>query len=81
MLPKTTSLLILQYASFGKASLKACLLSYSLFEVSRGVSVVWPRRIHQATGDSLSFKPFLQNLIPAVPFPERLVQQSSNSLH
>ncbi|XP_003376075.1 putative parathyroid hormone 2 receptor [Trichinella spiralis] len=34
------------YASFGKASLKACLLSYSLFEVSRGVSVVWPRRIH-----------------------------------
>ncbi|KRX47469.1 hypothetical protein T05_10416 [Trichinella murrelli] len=45
MLPKTTSLLILQYASFGKASLKACLLSYSLSEVSRGVSVVWPRRI------------------------------------
>ncbi|OUC44065.1 hypothetical protein D917_00231 [Trichinella nativa] len=33
------------YASFGKASLKACLLSYSLSEVSRGVSVVWPRRI------------------------------------
>ncbi|KRZ92553.1 hypothetical protein T08_10121 [Trichinella sp. T8] len=33
------------YASFGKASLKACLLSYSLSEVSRGVFVVWPRRI------------------------------------